>query len=222
MPGRALAQPDLMRAIGVDIGLKDFAVMSDGERVSIPQFYRRAERKLKRLQRAYSRTGRGSHSRERARQKLARQHQKVTNQRRDFLHQASTALIRRADVVCIENLNVRGLAKTKLSKSVHDASWSSFRFMLEYKAVWHRRHLVAIGRFYPSSRLCGQCGAINADLTLEDREWTCACGAVHDRDLNAARNIQHEGLRLLLAGGSPESQNASGGAVRPATAGASR
>jgi len=196
--------------------------MSDGERVPIPRFYRRAERKLKRLQRAYSRTRRGSQGRERARLKVARQHQKVANQRRNFLHQASTALMRRADAVCIEDLNVRGLAKTKLSKSVHDAGWSTFRFMLTYKAEWRRRHLAVIGRFYPSSRLCGWCGAVNDDLRLDDRIWTCACGATHDRDLNAARNIQQEGLRLLLAGGSPESQNASGGTVRPATVGASR
>jgi len=173
-------------------------------------------------QRALSRTQQGSAGRERARRRLARQYAKVANRRRDFLHKASLSLIRRVDAVCIEDLAVRGLARTKLSKSVLDASWSSFRFMLTYKAEWYRRHLVVIGRFYPSGRLCKRCGAINADLALKDREWTCACGASHDRDLNAARNIRHEGLRLLLAGGFPESQNASGGVVRPATAGAPR
>jgi putative transposase len=222
MPDVALPPPDPARTVGVDVGLKDFAVTSDGERIPIPRFYRRAERKLRRLQRAYSRTRQGSAGRERARNRVARQYAKVASRRRDFLHKASISLVRRADAVCIEDLAVRGLARTKLSKSVLDASWSSFRFMLTYKAEWYRRHLAVIGRFYPSSRLCGQCGAINADLTLADREWTCACGATHDRDLNAARNIRHEGLRLLLAGGSPESQNASGGPVRPATAGASR
>jgi putative transposase len=219
MPDVAMPPPDPARTIGVDVGLKEFAVVSDGERVPNPRFYRRAERRLGKLQRALSRTRQGSTGRERARRRLARQHQKVANQRRDFLHKTSTSLVMRADAICIEDVAVRGLARSKLSKSVLDASWSSFRFMLDYKAAWHRRHLAVIGRFYPSSRLCGCCGAINTDLTLKEREWTCACGAVHDRDLNAARNIRHEGLRLLLAGGSPESQNASGGAVRPATAG---
>jgi putative transposase len=222
MPDTPLPPPIPARTVGVDVGLKDFAVLSDGTRIPIPQFYRRAERKLRRLQRAYSRTRQGSTGRERARRKVARQHQKVANQRRDFLHKASTALIQRAEAVCIEDVAVRGLARTKLSKSVLDAGWASFRFMLTYKAVWHRRHLAVIGRFYPSSRLCGRCGAINADLALMDRTWVCRCGATHDRDLNAACNIQHEGLRLLLAGGFPESQNASGGAVRPATVGTPR
>ncbi len=222
IPDVALPPPDPARTLGIDLGLKDFTVTSDGERIPIPRFYRRAERKLRRLARALSHTRQGSAGRERARNRLARQYAKVANQRRDFLHKTSTSLMRRADAICIENLAVRGLARTKLSKSVLDASWSSFRFMLTYKAEWYRRHLAVIGRFYPSSRLCERCGAINADLVLKDREWTCACGAVHDRDLNAAHNIRHEGLRLLLAGGSPESQNASGGAIRPATVGTPR
>ncbi|NTU84528.1 MAG: transposase [Chloroflexales bacterium] len=116
-------------------------------------------------------------------------------------------------------LNVKGLAKAKLSKSVHDAGWGELRFQLTYKARWAGKHLVMVGRFFPSSRLCGACGAVNSDLTLSDRVWTCDCGATHDRDLNAARNIRDQGLALLLAGGSTDSQNAPGELVSPATRG---
>jgi putative transposase len=205
MPDASLPPPDPARTIGVDVGLKDFAVMSGDERIPLPRFYRRAERKLRHLHRAYSRTQRGSAGRERARKRLARHHQKVADQRRDFLHKASVRLIWRADALCIEDIAVRGLARTKLSKSVLDASWSSFRFTLTYKAEWYGRQPAVIGRYYPSSRLCGRCGSINADLMLDERVWTCSCGVTHDRDLNAARNIRNEGLRLLLTGGSSES-----------------
>ncbi|NTU79541.1 MAG: transposase [Chloroflexales bacterium] len=116
-------------------------------------------------------------------------------------------------------LNVKGLAKTKLSKSVYDAGWGQLRFQLTYKARWAGKHLVVVGRFFPSTRLCPVCGAVKRDLTLADRTWTCECGATHDRDLNAARNIRDQGLKLLLAGGSTDSLNASGESVSPATRG---
>jgi putative transposase len=177
--------------------------------VPAPKHYRRAERKLKRLQRHLSRCQRGSKNRDKARVKVARQHRRVANQRADHLHKLSSRLVREHDGVVIENLNVKGVARTKLAKSVHDAGWSMLRFQLTYKARWQRKHLVVIGRFFPSSRLCAACGSINGDLTLSDREWTCACGVTHDRDLNAARNIRDEGLRSLLAEGCPESINAS-------------
>lgn len=204
-----LRQPAPERVVGVDVGLKDLAVLSDGRRVPAPKHYRRAERKLKRLQRHLSRCQRGSKNREKARVKVARQHRRVANQRADFLHKLSSKLVREHDGVVIEDLNVKGVARSKLAKSVHDAGWSMLRFQLAYKAHWQRKHLVVIGRFFPSSRLCAACGSINGDLTLADREWTCSCGAWHDRDLNAARNIRDEGLRLLLAEGCPESINAS-------------
>ncbi|NTU79851.1 MAG: transposase [Chloroflexales bacterium] len=116
-------------------------------------------------------------------------------------------------------LAVSGLAKTKLGKSVFDAGWGELRFQLTYKAQWAGKHLVVVGRFFPSTRLCPACGAVNGDLTLADRTWTCNCGAIHDRDLNAACNIRDQGLRLLLAVGATESLNAPREPVRPATRG---
>ncbi|HMQ33588.1 MAG TPA: transposase [Chloroflexaceae bacterium] len=204
-----LLLPTPERVVGVDAGLKDLAVMSDGRRVPAPKHYRRAERKLKRLQRHLSRCQRGSKKRDKVRVKVARQHRRVTNQRADHLHKLSSRLMREHDAVVLEDLNVKGLGRTNLAKSVHDAGWAMLRFQLTYKARWQRKHLVVIGRFFPSSRLCAACGSINSDLTLSDREWTCSCGVAHDRDLNAARNIRDEGLRLLLAEGCPESINAS-------------
>ena len=209
LPDMPLPTPDPARTVGVDLGLKDLAVLSDGRRVSAPKHYRRAERKLRRHQRHLSRCQKGSKNREKARLQVARQHQRVANQRRDYLHKLTTALVRQCDAICIEDLAVSGLGKTNLGKSVYDAGWGKLRFMLAYKTRWQRKRLALIGRFYPSSRLCRACGTVNADLTLADRVWTCACGAAHDRDVNAAENIRHEGLRLLLAEGYPESQNAS-------------
>jgi putative transposase len=212
--------PKPERTVGVDVGLKDLVVLSNGTYVPAPKHYRRAERKLVRLQRHLSRCKRGSKGQERARQTAARQHQKITNQRRDFLHRLSAHLVRQFDAIVIEDLAVSGLARTKLSKSVHDAGWGELRFQLTYKARWVGKHLVLIGRFFPSTRLCPVCGAVNNDLTLADRVWTCSCGTAHDRDLNAACNIRDQGLRLLAVGAT-ESLNAPREPVRPATRGRS-
>jgi len=160
----------------------------------------------------------GSHNRGKARVVVARLHQKIRNQRSDFLHKLSTDLVRHHDLVSIEDLSVRGLAKTKLATSVLDAGWGLFRSMLEYKADRNDTHVVAIGRFFASSKTCGACGLVNADLTLSEREWTCLCGVHHERDLNAARNIDDEGLRLFacrFAAGYAETQNACGDSVSP-------
>ncbi len=205
------------RTVGVDLGLHDLAVTSDGERVPAPKHYRRAERKLVRLQRHLSRCQKGSKGREKARQAVARQHLRVANQRKDLLHKLSARLVREYDAICIEDLAVKAVAKTKLSKSVLDAGWAQLRWQLTYKARWAGKHLVVVGRFFPSSRLCGACGSVNGDLTLADRVWTCACGTTHDRDLNAARNIRDHALHLLLADGTSDSQNASRELVSPAT-----
>lgn len=215
-----LPPPVPERSVGVDLGLKDLAVLSDGRRVPAPKHYRRAERKLKRLQRHLARCQQGSKKREKARRLVARQHQRVANQRKDHLHKLSAALVGEHDAVVIEDLNVKDLAKTKQGKSVHDAGWATLRFQLSYKARWQRKQLVTIGRFFPSSRLCPACGCINGELTLADREWTCGCGVVHDRDLTAARNIRAEGLSILLAAGTAESSiNAPRELVSPATGG---
>ena len=214
---------------GVDVGLKTFAVLSNGEQIVNPRYYRTQARKLRRAQRRLSRRTLGSANRAKARQHVARLHQKVKQQRADFLHKVTTKLIKQFDLVSIEDLSVRGLARTKLSTNVLDASWGTFRRLLTYKTDRRNSYLMLIGRFYPSSRLCPACGAINADLSLADRIWRCACGVVHDRDLNAARNIDAEGLRLYyhhvlctVAVGQTETQNACGASVRPANAGAGR
>jgi putative transposase len=219
LPDAPLPAPNPSRTIGVDLGLKDLAVLSDGTRILAPKHYQQAERKVRRLQRQLSRCKRGSKNREQVRASLARQYQRVTNQRKDFLHKLTTSLVRRFDAICIEDLSVSGLGKTNLSKSIYDASWGQFRLLLTYKAQWQRKHLAVIGRFYPSSRLCRGCGAVNNTLTLSDRTWTCTCGLFHDRDVNAAGNIRHEGLRLILAGGTPERQNASRVLISPVTDG---
>jgi putative transposase len=204
--------------IGIDVGLKSLAALSSGETIENPRWYRTQMRRLRRAQKALSRKVKGSRNRGKARIVVARLHEKIRNQRNDFLHKLSTALIRHNDLVSIEDLNVRGLAKTKLAKSVLDAGWGMFRSMLAYKAERNNTHLIVIGRFFPSSKTCSACGLINADLALADRDWTCSCGVQHDRDLNAARTIDQEGVRLfeqIVAAGHAETQNACGDVVSP-------
>jgi putative transposase len=204
--------------VGIDVGLKSLAALSSGETIDNPRWYRTQARKLRRAQKALSRKLKGSRNRTKARVTVARLHQKIRNQRNDGLHKLSTDLVRHFDLISIEDLNVSGLARSKLSKSVLDAGWSMFRSMLTYKADRQDKHIVAIGRFFPSSKTCGACGSVNADLTLSDRDWTCRCGVHHDRDLNAACNIDREGLRLwkeIVAAGDAETQNACGDPVRP-------
>jgi putative transposase len=148
---------------------------------------------------------------------VARIRHHVANQRADFTHKLSTTLIKNHQAVCIEDLNVQGLARTKLAKSVHDASMGLVQRQLRYKGQWYGVHLVVVDRFYPSAQVCHVCGYKNEALTLADRTWQCPlCGTVHDRDLNAALNIGDEGLRILAVG-YPDSLNACGGAVRPPT-----
>jgi len=209
-----LAAPE--RAVGVDLGLKDAVVTSDGARVAAPRFYRAAQRHLRRAQRSVSRKVTGSANRVKARAKVARVHQKIAARRTDFCHKLTTALIANHDAVCIEDLNVKGLARTKrgLGKSIMDASMGMIRRQLEYKGAWYRTHVVAVDRFYPSSKLCYACGHKNDGLTLSDRVWACpSCGCVLDRDLNAARNIREEGLRMLAVGRT-DNANACGVGVR--------
>jgi len=217
MPVVALSLPHGDRTVGVDFGLKDAVVTSDGERVAAPRFYRAAQRQLRRAQRAQARTVKGSNNRVKARAKVARVHQKVANKRHDFCHQLTTRLVKGHGAVCSEDLNVKGLAKTKLAKSILDASMGTIQRQLTYKGVWYRTHVVAVDRFYPSSKLCFECGHKHDGLTLSDRVWVCpSCGRLLDRDLNAARNIKREGLRILAAGHA-DRQNACGQPVRPAT-----
>ncbi len=184
---------------GIDVGLTAFVTLDDGTKVAAPRLYRRSERKLKRLQRQVSRCAKGSTSRNRARVALARQHQKVSNQRNDFLHKLSIKLVREFDTICIEDLNIKGLAKTKLAKSFNDAALGTFLRMLDYKAAWWYRQVIRVSRWFPSTKMCNTCGGLHT-LTLADRQWVCGCGASHDRAVNAARNIRDEGVRLLTVG----------------------
>ena len=195
--------PATDKVVGIDLGLHDFIVCSDGERVEAPKHFRKSEQKLARVQRAFSRTQKDSKGHEKARLRVARCHQKIKNQRNDFLQKLSTKLIRENQVICLEDLSVKGMERNhKLAKSVRDASFAKFVSMLEYKAEWYGRKVVKIDRFYPSTQLCSGCGYKNESVKglsgLKFREWTCPeCGEVHDRDLNAARNILKEGLRSI-------------------------
>jgi putative transposase len=176
--------------IGIDLGLKHFAILSDGRKIASPRFLRRAEKKLRRAQRALSRKQKGSRNRDKARLKVAGAHARVADARRDFHHQLSTALIRDNQAVAVEDLAVRGLARTRLAKSVHDAGWSGFVAMLEYKARLHGRAFIKIGRFEPTTRTCSACGIKDAPKPLYVRAWQCpACGVWLDRDVNAAVNV---------------------------------
>jgi putative transposase len=215
MPDVALPPVDEEGVVGIDLGLKDFAVLSDGERITAPKFYRRRERKLRRANKAFSRTQKGSIGRVKARKRVALVHRKTSNQRRDFLHKLSTRLVKEHTGLCIEDLSLKGMVRTKLSKSVSDAGMGEFRRMLEYKSVWHRKPLATISRWYPSSKTCPVCGTIHNALTLSERVWTCeCCETTHDRDLTAAVNIRREGLKQMVAVGHTETRNAGGHAVR--------
>ena len=196
---------------GIDLGLTHFAVLSDGRKVANPRFLRRAGRKLGKAQKALSRKVRGSSNRAKARIKVARAHARVANARRDWLHKESTRIIRDSQAVYVEDLCVAGLGRTRLAKSVHDAGWSAFTSMLEYKARRHGRAFGKTGRFEPTSQVCSACGMKDGPKPLSVRQWTCgACGTVHDRDVNAARNIVTAGRAGTL--------NACGGTVRPGLA----
>ncbi|GHG30944.1 transposase [Streptomyces albogriseolus] len=194
--------PETTPEIGIDLGLGHFAVLSDGRKVHSPRFLRRAEKRLKKAQRALSRKKKGSSNRNKARLKVARAHAKVTHARREFHHQLSTKLIRENQAVAVEDLAVKGLARTRLAKSVHDAGWSAFVSMLEYKAARYGRAFHRIGRFEPTSQVCSQCGVKDGPKPLNVRVWTCqACGAVLDRDINAAVNVaKAAGLAVSACG----------------------
>lgn len=190
--------------VGVDLGVKDFAITSDGETFENPKHLRKAQSKLRFIQRKYSK-----HKGKRTRHKLAKQHEKVANKRKDFLHKASTKLIRENQSIALESLNVNGILKNhKLAQSITDASWGEFVRQLEYKAEWYGVNLLRIGRFEPSSKVCSNCGKTNNELKLQDREWTCGnCKALHDRDVNAAINIKNFALKNHVSGTDTQTQN---------------
>lgn len=192
------------QAVGVDLGLKDFAVLSTGERIPHPRHMDRHERRLKRYQRLLARKQRGSNNRRKAKLKVARAHSRVRDARRDFLHKTSIDLVRRFDAIAVEDLNVAGMVRNrKLARSINQTGWAELRELLAYKAHRDGRHLAVVGRWYPSSKTCSACGHLLAELSLSTREWTCpACGTRHCRDTNAAKNIAlAAGLAVTACGG---------------------
>jgi putative transposase len=194
--------PEAEPVVGLDLGLSWFAVLSDGRKITAPRFLRRAEKKLRRRQRDLSRKQKGSSNRDKARVKVARAHARVADARREFHHQLSTALIRENQAVAVEDLAVTGLARTRLAKSVHDAGWSSFVNMLEYKARLYGREFHRIGRFEPTSQMCSVCGVKDGPKPLHVRSWQCqGCGVWLDRDINAAVNVANAaGLAVTACG----------------------
>ena len=184
-------------AVGIDLGIKTFAVCSDGTEYANPKHLRNAMVKLKWMQRQLSKKQKGSNRRKVWRFRIAKQHERVSNQRKDFLHKATNEITNRFDLVILEDLNIKGMVKNhKLAGAISDCGWNMFETMLKYKSEWKGKRVEYIGRFEPSPKICSTCGAINKELTLDVREWTCDnCNTTHDRDRNAANNILSFGLR---------------------------
>lgn len=220
-----IEQPDLptmkptpATTVGVDLGLNQFLVPSEGQSIANPRHLRKAERKLARAQRTFSRRTRGSNRYRKQREKIAKLHERVSNARKDFLHKLSRQLVNENQAIIAEDLSVKGLARTRLAKSVHDAGWGEFLRQLAYKCEWEGKTFHQIDRFFPSTKTCNNCGQIHT-LSLSDRRFVCDCGYSANRDRNAARNIKAKGLsELNVAAGQTETLTARGGAVRLAMA----
>jgi putative transposase len=193
--------------IGIDLGIKDFAITSEGHRYINPKFLYKFQRQLKQAQQHLSRKVKGSKSRDKARIKVAKIYEKITNSRNDMQHKVSMSLIRKYDMIALEDLNVKGMVKNHcLAKAISDAAWSGFVTKLEYKAQWYGKTVIKIDRFFPSSKTCSDCGHIKESLDLSERVWTCVCGSKHDRDVNASKNILKRAL-IIQSSGTDDNRN---------------
>ena len=186
------------KQVGIDLGLKDFVITSDNKKFKNNRYTKKYAKQLKKAQQHLSRKQKGSNGFEKQKLKVAKIHEKIASCRLDTLHKVSRELVESYDLISIEDLNVKGMIKNhKLSKHIADASWGNFVTLLQYKCDWYGKELVKVNRFYPSSKSCYDCGWINQNLKLSDREWTCnSCGVIHDRDVNASRNVLKEGLKI--------------------------
>jgi len=196
------SKPPVTGKVGIDLGLTHFAILSTGEKVAAPNAFRKNEAKLAKLQRRMSKKQRGSANRGKAKQKVARLHAKTADTRRDFLNKLSTKLVNENQVIAVETLAIKNMQKNHcLAKSISDAGWGEFVRQLEYKSLWYGRTLIKIDRWFPSSKRCSDCGYTVKKMSLNVREWTCLeCGAIHDRDINAAQNILTAGLAGIVCG----------------------
>ncbi|MCX4647959.1 MULTISPECIES: RNA-guided endonuclease TnpB family protein [unclassified Streptomyces] len=200
-------------AVGIDVGLDHLLTQSTGEKIANPRHERKDRALLAKAQRSLSRKAKGDGSnRVKARRKVAKIHARITDRRRDHLHKLTTRLVRDNQTIVIEDLTVRNMVKNrKLARAISDAAWSDFRSMLEYKAAWYGREVIAVDRFFPSSKLCSHCGTLQGTMPLNVRTWTCDCGTTHDRDVNAARNLLAAGLAVTVCGAGVRPQRSSPG-----------
>ncbi len=197
-----VSMPPATAPVGIDLGLNCFVAFSTGEKIANPRHLKKRQKRLARMQRQLSRKQKGSKNRAKARLMVGRTHAAVRHARNDFLHKLSTRVVRENQAICVESLAIAGMLKSRrMSRLIADASWGEFTRQLAYKSMWHGRHLVKIDQWFPSTKTCSVCGTTGHELSLSDREWTCSdCGTLHDRDVNAARNILAEGLSVIACG----------------------
>ena len=190
------------KSIGLDLGIKDFIITSEGNKFNNPRFLKTLEQKLNKQKKNFSRKQKDSKRKERQRIKVARIYEKITNSKDNMQHQISSKLVKNYDLIAIEDLNVKGImANHKLAKAVSDVAWSSFVTKLKYKAQWYGKDVISIDRFFPSSKTCNCCGHIKESLSLDERSWMCPkCNTIHDRDINASKNILQRALTIKSSG----------------------